>query len=138
MTTTTTDPIDTFEQAVAAHRLRTNGSRSDKPLLVAGALLMAAGVIGAFIQYNVSLAQDDSRDILSQLVLTVVMIGLTIVGAVLFAVGSLTRVLRLWLLRQLVENHLSTGSPLAASPMNENADVSTVDGLSDGAIAISN
>ena len=51
-----------------------------------------------------SLNQDDARNIASQEVFAVAFLCVTVIGAVLFAVGSLARVLRLWLLRQLYES----------------------------------
>lgn len=93
-----------FEQAVAGHRLKGAGSSGDKPMLVIGAVLMAGGVVGALVQYNVTLSQDDPRDIASTQVLAITMLVLAVVGAALFVAGSLGRVLRLWLLRQLLEN----------------------------------
>ena len=65
---------------------------------------MAGGVIGSFVQYNVTLAQDDPRDIASTQVLVIALLVLTVVGAALFVAGALGRILRLWLLRQLLEN----------------------------------
>jgi hypothetical protein len=93
-----------FEEAVAGHRGKGASAGGDRPLLVAGSLLMAGGVIGSFVQYNVTLAQDDPRDIASTQVLVIALLVLTVVGAALFVAGALGRILRLWLLRQLLEN----------------------------------
>lgn len=93
-----------FEKAVSGHRLKVAGSAGDKPLLVVGGLLMAGGVVGAFVQYQATLSQDDARDIASSQVLALALLALTVAGAALFAAGFLARVLRLWLLRQLLEN----------------------------------
>ena len=95
---------DELEQAVAGHRSSGAPSSSDRPLMLAGALLMAGGVVGAFVQYNVTLSQDDARDIASTQVLVLALITLVLVGAALFVTGALGRLLRLWLLRQLLEN----------------------------------
>lgn len=100
------DRAAAFTHAVADHRLSTGGSRADRPLMIAGGLLMVFGVIGAFVQFNVSLSMDDQRDILSQMVLAIALLGVSLVGATLFTVGSLARLLRLWLLRQIVEARL--------------------------------
>ena len=94
---------DELEKAVAGHRTK-GAAASDRPLVIAGALLMAAGVVGAFVQYNVTLSQDDARDIASTQVFVLALLGLVLVGAALFVTGALGRVLRLWLLRQLLEN----------------------------------
>ncbi|WP_296606553.1 hypothetical protein [Nocardioides sp.] len=93
-----------FEEAVAGHRRKGGAASGDRPLLVVGGLLMVGGLIGSFVQYNVTLAQDDPRDIASTQVLAIALLVLAVVGAALFVAGSLGRLLRLWLLRQLLEN----------------------------------
>lgn len=93
-----------FREDVAKLRLRTTGSASDRPLRIVGAVLMTIGVLGAFVAYNMSLTQSDTRDLASGQILAVACLALAVVGAALFLVGSLARVLRLWLLRQLHES----------------------------------
>jgi uncharacterized membrane protein len=109
---------DELEKAVAGHRTKGTAS-SDRPLVIAGALLMAVGVVGAFVQYNVTLSQDDARDIASTQVLVLALLGLVLVGAALFVTGALSRVLRLWLLRQLLENQAR--EERAAAPLDVTA-----------------
>lgn len=92
-----------FHEAVATHNLKTGPSRSDKPLRVLGVLAMVVGVIGAFVMYSASLGQGDTRDILSSAVLAVAFLGLTILGGALYVASAIAGVLRLWLLRQLIE-----------------------------------
>lgn len=92
-----------FHQQVADHRLKTDGSKSDRPVRILGILLMVGGVVGTFVSYNASLAQSDTRDITSSLILAVMFLALSVVGAALYVAGAVTKVLRLWLLRQLVE-----------------------------------
>jgi H+/Cl- antiporter ClcA len=84
--------------------LRTGAAKSDRPLLITGAVLMAVGVLGAFVQYNVSLSQSDLRDIASTQVLTFAMLALAVAGAGLYVAAAIARLLRLWLLRQVLEN----------------------------------
>jgi len=95
-----------FHEAVARHHLSTGASRSDRPLAVIGAVLMLGGVVGALVQYNVSLSQDDARDIASTQILAIALLSLAVVGAALFVTASIARVLRLWLLRQLLESQV--------------------------------
>ena len=64
---------------------------------------MAGGLVGAIVQWNVTLSQDDPRDIASTQVLAIVLLIVAVIGAAAFVAGSLARVLRLWLLRQLLE-----------------------------------
>lgn len=92
-----------FHQQVADHKLKVDGGKSDRPVRVIGILLMVGGVVGAFVAYNASLAQSDTRDITSSLILAVACVGLTVVGAAMYVATAVSKVLRLWLLRQLVE-----------------------------------
>ncbi|MEV5829417.1 hypothetical protein AB0L25_28030 [Spirillospora sp. NPDC052242] len=98
-----------FHEAAAAHRLRAGSARSDRPMRVIGVLLMLAGVVGAFVAYNASLSQSDLRDIVSSQVLATAFATLAIAGAGLYIAAALAQVLRLWLLRQLVESREHTG-----------------------------
>ena len=61
-------------------------------------------MIGTFVAYNSSRSLDDSRDIASSQILAIVFLAFTVVGASLYLAGSVAKVLRLWLLRQLVES----------------------------------
>ncbi|MEV7431786.1 hypothetical protein AB0N29_19395 [Nocardioides sp. NPDC092400] len=92
-----------FHQQVADHKLKADGSKSDRPLRIIGILLMLGGVVGAFVSYNASLAQSDLRDITSSQILAISCFTLVVVGAALYVATAVARVLRLWLLRQLVE-----------------------------------
>jgi len=103
-----------FHQQVADHKLKADGSKSDRPVRIIGILLMIGGVIGAFVSYNASLAQSDTRDITSSLILAVACLGLTIIGAAMYVATAVTKVLRLWLLRQLVEGQAQVDQIAAA------------------------
>lgn len=92
-----------FKDDVARQRLRTGGSRFDGAARIAGILAMIVGVAGTFVAYNVSLAKDDLRDVGSLQTLAVGFLAVTVLGAALYLAAAVTRVLRLWLLRQLVE-----------------------------------
>ncbi len=95
---------DQFKQGVADAKLKTDQSKSDGWARIAGIILMLIGVVGAFLAYNLSLGQNDFRDIASGQILAVACVGLTVVGAALYLTATVSRVLRLWLLRQLVES----------------------------------
>ncbi len=97
-----------FEAAVASHDLRADASRTDKPMRILGVLLMIGGVVGAFVAYNASLSMDDSRDIASNQILATAFVGLTVLGAALYVAAAVARVLRLWLLRQVLESRATT------------------------------
>ena len=53
-------------------------------------------------------APADLRDLVSYQILTVVFLALTVVGAALFLAASVAKVLRLWLVRQLLEGQAQT------------------------------
>ena len=93
-----------FHAAVATHHLKTDGAKSDRPLQILAILLMLGGVIGTLVAYNASLAQGDLRDIASSQILALVFLTLAVIGGALYVAGAVARVLRLWLLRQLVES----------------------------------
>ncbi|CNE57848.1 Uncharacterised protein [Mycobacterium tuberculosis] len=97
-----------FKDDVAGQKLKTDQSRFDGVLRIAGIVAMVAGVIGVFIAYNVSLTKDDMRDVGSLQTLAVGFLAVTVVGAALYLAAAVTRVLRLWLLRQLMEQQAQT------------------------------
>jgi hypothetical protein len=108
--TTPTEPAagtsraEAFDAAVADRKLKSAGSAADRTLRVLGVLFLVLGVAGTFLAYNNSLNVDDSRDIASNQILAVAFMAITVVGAALYVVGGVAAVLRLWLLRQLVES----------------------------------
>jgi magnesium-transporting ATPase (P-type) len=92
-----------FKADVASMKLKTGTSRRDATLQIAGAVLMIVGAVGAFVVYQASLTQKNQLDVGSEQILALAFLAVTIVGAGLFVVGSIARVLRFWLLRQLYE-----------------------------------
>ena len=105
---------DQFKQDVADMKLKTDQVKGDGKARIVGILLMLVGVVGAFIAYNNSLAQDDLRNIGSFQILATAFLALTVVGGALYLAGAVARVLRLWLLRQLVEGQQHTDQIAAA------------------------
>ncbi|GGT56133.1 hypothetical protein [Actinomadura citrea] len=103
-----------FKDDVARHRLRTGRPRFDGAARIAGVLAMIAGIAGTFVAYNVSLTKDDLRDVGSLQTLAVGFLAVTVLGAALYLAAAVTRVLRLWLLRQLVEQQ-SQADQIAAA-----------------------
>lgn len=119
-----------FREDVARLRLNTQGSRWDGPLRVTGIVLMVAGIVATVVVYNVSLTRDDFRDLLSDQILTLVLLGVVVVGSALFLLGALARLLRLWLLRQLYEaaaRHDSARPAVPGSTISEAAGPATSD-----------
>ncbi|QFG24522.1 hypothetical protein [Actinomadura sp. WMMB 499] len=103
-----------FKKDVAGERLKTDQSRHDGVLRIIGALLMVTGVVGAFVCYNISLAQDDIRNVGSLHIMATGFVGVTVLGGALYVAAALARVLRLWLLRQLVESQAQADRLTAA------------------------
>jgi hypothetical protein len=94
--------IARLEQEAANLKVSTSAKR-DGILQAVGALAMVAGVVIAFVAYQLSLDKADDRDIESLIILAVSMLGLSVAGAAVFLRYSLARFLRFWLLRQLYE-----------------------------------
>lgn len=93
-----------FQSGVTAAKLKTDQGKSDGWVRIIGIILMVVGLVGAFLVYNISLTQSDLRDLLSSQILAIALAVLALVGAAMFVASALSRVLRLWLLRQLVES----------------------------------
>ena len=103
-----------FKAEVEQVKLKGDSANSDGRTRLIGVLLMAVGVVGAFLAYNVTLSQDDLRDIASTQVLALAFVALTVLGSALFLAASVARVLRLWLLRQLMDSQAHTDQITAA------------------------
>jgi uncharacterized membrane protein len=100
--------IDQFRADVSEMKLKTGTAERDLALMVVGAVLMAIGVVGAFVTYQASLNQDDARDVQSGVILAITLLAVAVAGAALFVRYSIARFLRLWLLRQLYEGQANT------------------------------
>jgi len=90
--------------AVSESKLSAPNATADKLGRTLGIVFMSLGVIGAFVAYNSTRSLDDPRDIASYQILAIVFLAFTVVGAAIYLAGSVAKVLRLWLLRQLVES----------------------------------
>lgn len=110
--TTVTNPSETgssdrsvaFAAAVSESKLNAPNATADKLGRTLGIVFMSLGVVGAFVAYNSSRSLDDDRDIASYQILAIMFLAFTVVGASIYLAGSIAKVLRLWLLRQLVES----------------------------------
>jgi hypothetical protein len=101
-------------QAEAARLNVAKTGRRDGLWQAVGAVAMVAGVVLAFVAYQLSLGKDDARDIDSLLILAVAMLALAVVGAAVFLRYSLARFLRFWLLRQLLDSQAHIDAVVAA------------------------
>lgn len=95
---------EAFTAAVSDQKLRVDGSSRDGLARLIGLVLMIIGVAADFVLWQSTLSLDDGRDIASYQVMALAFVGLTVMGAGLFVAGTLGRIMRLWLLRQMVEN----------------------------------
>lgn len=107
-TTKTTKGMDPerrerFEADLAEIRVRTGGAANEPHMILLGLVLMGVGAAVALISFVASQGMDDTRNILSSLIMTGFAICLTLIGAVLFLRHSLARFLRAWLLRLIYE-----------------------------------
>jgi hypothetical protein len=99
-----TDRSAAFAAAVSESKLNAPNATADKLGRTLGIAFMVLGVVGTFVAYNSSRSLNDDRDIASSQILALVFLAFTVVGAALYLAGSIAKVLRLWLLRQLVES----------------------------------
>jgi hypothetical protein len=96
------DRIERLQSEAARLDVARSGSR-DGLFQTIAIVAMVVGVVGAFVAYQASRGSDDPRDIQSLIILAITMLGLVIIGAVVFLRYSLAKFLRFWLLRQLYE-----------------------------------
>ncbi|WP_106399314.1 hypothetical protein [Actinocorallia populi] len=98
-----------FAEDVAGQKVGAgNASAADGRFRIIGLVVMILGVVGTFVSYSNSLALDDNRDIASTQILAVAFLAVTLLGAALYVAAAVTRVLRLWLMRQLAESQAHT------------------------------
>jgi len=95
---------EAFTAAVAEKKLKTGSSSRDGLVRGVGLTAMIVGVVGAFVAYQLSLGYEDSRDTGSAQILAVAFLALSVLGVGFYLAGSLSSLMRLWLLRQVVES----------------------------------
>lgn len=105
MTALSEDRRARFEKDVTELNVKSTG-RADGRARIVGLVLMVVGAVAAFVVYLASLTLDDLRNIASYQILATALVAVTVIGAALYLAGSVARVLRLWLLRQLYEGHV--------------------------------
>ncbi len=103
-----------FADAVAEKSLKADGVARDGVTRAAGLVLAVAGIVIALLAWLNSNGLSDARDIASMQILAIVGVAVTVLGSGLFVAGVVARVLRLWLLRQLVESQDRTDQLVAA------------------------
>ncbi|MDI9919249.1 hypothetical protein [Rhodococcus sp. IEGM 1379] len=108
MTTVAQDRRGEFKKNIAELKIDKGQSGSDGRMRFGGLILMVVGVVGAFVIYISSLTESDLQNIASYQILAVAFLALAVIGGALFVAASVAKVLRLWLVRQLLEGQAQT------------------------------
>ncbi|WP_232303596.1 hypothetical protein [Pseudofrankia sp. DC12] len=117
--------MDQFKADVSRLKIRTGDARRDGVLQVVGIVLMAGGITADLLVYESSRNLSDPRDIQSQIVLAIGLVGVTGAGGAVFLYASLARFLRFWLLRQVYESQSQVDQVVAAFQPRAQAAAST-------------
>ena len=105
---------EAFASAVSEKKMKTGSASRDTTLRTGGLVVMIVGVVAAFVVFQISRGASDSRDIMSFQILALAFAALAVLGAALFVAGALSQLMRLWLLRQVVESQERHDALLAA------------------------
>jgi membrane protein YqaA with SNARE-associated domain len=101
----TNERAEQFKADAAQMNLKAGSASTDTVLQVIGLLLMIAGVVAAVLLAIASKSISDARSIQNNIIWAVAMLCLTVLGLGVFLRYSLGKFMRLWLLRQIYENH---------------------------------
>ena len=104
MQTMTSERVERFKAEAADLNLKAGNASKDTQLQVLGVILMVVGVGVNVLLYMSSLNISDDRDILSNVILAVGMLCVSVLGGALFLRYSISKFLRIWLLRQSYES----------------------------------
>jgi len=94
---------DQFEEEIAAVRIRTSKAEAEQRFALLGLIALIAGAVICLVAYIASGGQSDTRDVISSVILALLGVSVSIIGAALFLRYSLARFLRFWLLRLIYE-----------------------------------
>ncbi|MBI2709232.1 MAG: hypothetical protein HYX34_06005 [Actinobacteria bacterium] len=100
--------VERFRQEIADMHLRDPATGRDALLLRAGIAVAALGVVLGVAAYFMSHNTTNSLTQRDAIVLALIGVSLTIVGAALFVRGSLAQFLRFWLARLTYEQQAQT------------------------------
>ena len=93
-----------FERNLAEVRIKSGTAETDRRWTVVGLVLAIGGVALVAVAYALSTGQDDSRDVISSVILGLLGVSLTTLGSVVFLRYSFAGYLRAWLLRLIYED----------------------------------
>lgn len=97
-----------FKQEIAGMRLRDPSTSRDRALLRLGTLLMVVGVVLGITAYLGTHTSNDPLEQRDYIVVALIGVSLTIVGAALFVRYSVGQFLRFWLARLTYEHEAQT------------------------------
>jgi len=98
------DRREDFERQLAEVRIKSGTAETERRWTVTGLVLAIAGVVLVAVAYALSTGQDDSRDVISSVILGLLGVSLTTLGSVVFLRYSFATYLRAWLLRLIYED----------------------------------
>jgi ABC-type Fe3+-siderophore transport system permease subunit len=98
-----------FEEEIAAVRIRTGKAEAEQRFTILGLVALIGGVVICAIAYFASTGQSDTRDVISSVILALLGVSVTVLGAALFLRYSVARFLRFWLLRLIYEQRDADG-----------------------------
>ncbi|WP_068164566.1 hypothetical protein [Rhodococcus phenolicus] len=104
MTTVVDERREQFKKDVAALGLDTGKTGPRGTGRIVGLALMIVGAVAAFVVYIASLTLSDLRDLASYQLLSLGFVAVTLIGAAVYIAAVVSRVLSLWLVRQLLES----------------------------------
>ncbi len=105
MTTVVDERREQFKKDVAALGLDTGKTGPPRGTgRIVGLALMIVGAVAAFVVYIASLTLSDLRDLASYQLLSLGFVAVTLIGAAVYIAAVVSRVLSLWLVRQLLES----------------------------------
>lgn len=87
------------------NRLKANAGAGprDSVVRVFGVALMVIGLLVIFLAYNLTHSASDIRDQMEMLTIAALGVAVSFIGSVLYAVTTLMRFMRFWLLRVIYE-----------------------------------
>ena len=100
--------LEEFEQEIRKLRVKGGNAEPERKLVILGVLAVIAGFVVAAFGINMVRGAETALEQGDGLAQTILGIGIAVVGAVLWARYSLSRYLRYWLVREIVEQRAST------------------------------
>lgn len=101
------DRRERFEADLAQIQVKGGSAAAEPKMIALGWVLMIVGVVVAIAAFIASGSQSDSRDVISSVILGLVGVGVTVMGAAVFLRYSLGRFFRAWMLRLVYEQQQS-------------------------------